>query len=238
MCCRGLDRHKCLSTPCSNAGGHPRSHQRQQQRQSLGTALLAHLLGICGLKSCDAQRFPSEPAVTSPDHLLLPWWPGMQLEPGKGEGKNFICQEPTGQVFVKNLYRDAARSKKIPVQQEHAHVWDWRGVLGAQLRMPSWNTDPSSSGQCHQTMESAAAWEKLSLTSQDQLPHQPLSCISEQQKPEGFPGYLPRSIFDSSAIPPSRRSSRVSNTSQHWLTKWVLRANIKIILFQKKPLLY
>lgn len=99
---RFTDRHKCLSTPCSNAGGHSRSHQCQQQRQSLGTALVAHLLGICGLKLCDTQGFPSEHVVTFPDHSLLPWWPGMQLEPGKGAGKNFICQEPTGQVSVKN----------------------------------------------------------------------------------------------------------------------------------------
>lgn len=89
------DTHKCLSTPCSNAGGHSRSYQCQQQRQSPGRALVAHcasLSGICGLKFCDAQKFASRARTDPLDRSLLPGGWGCSWSQVKDWGKTLSAR--------------------------------------------------------------------------------------------------------------------------------------------------
>lgn len=242
-CCRALDRHS--QVPFYTVFKCRRSFQESPvpaakavPGNSPGGSLGQPVGNLCS-EVCDAQKFPSEHAATSSDHLLLPQQPGMQLESGKGVGEKLYLPGASGTGLCEKSAKGCCQIQK---QQENALVWE--AEVGLERcpwgwRMLSWSTDPlqllavaPDHGIC---CCSGRTEHNKPGQRQVQLPHQPLSCLCQNSRSQrNFHAYLPRSIFYSSPIFPSRRSSRVSNTSQQWLTKWVLRANIKVIVFPEK----
>lgn len=191
------DPHKCLSTPCSNAGGHSRSYHCQQQRQSLGTALVARCASLLGNLRSEVLR------CSEICHQSTQWPPlTTRCSPGgrgcswsqvKGAGKKLYRPGTNGIFFF--CKKSVKRCCQIQKHVENAHVWE--AELGLErcpwcLGMPIWSTDPSSSQQQHWELECAAAWEELSTTEQDRerssSPIYLCPAFPDQQKPQQFPG--------------------------------------------------